>query len=314
MSEKTVKKPVSRRDMSRLQWTLKEVRRNYIGYIMIAPFMLIFFVFTVIPVALSMTISLTDFNMLQWPNFVGMDNYIRLFLDDDLFITAIKNTLIFAVIVGPSSYLLSLITAWFINELSPKVRAVITLIFYAPSISGGATMIWTTLFSPDSYGWANAYLLKLGLIDSPILWFKDVTYIMPLCIMVSLWTSLGTSFLSFIAGLQGINRSMYEAAAMDGIKNRWQELWYVTLPSMKPQLMFGAVMAITGAFGYGGIVTSLCGFPSTDYAAYTISHHLDDYGGSRMEIGYASAISFVLFLMMMGCNLLIQKLLRKVGQ
>ena len=137
---------------------------------------------------------------------------------------------------------------------------------------------------------------------------------MPLCIMVSLWTSLGTSFLSFIAGLQGINRSMYEAAAMDGIKNRWQELWYVTLPSMKPQLMFGAVMAITGAFGYGGIVTSLCGFPSTDYAAYTISHHLDDYGGSRMEIGYASAISSILFLMMMGCNLLIQKLLRKVGQ
>ena len=186
MSEKTVKKPVSRKDMSKLQWTLKEMRRNYIGYIMIAPFMLIFLVFTVIPVALSMTISFTDFNMLQWPNFVGMDNYIRLFLDDDLFITAIKNTLIFAVIVGPFSYLLSLITAWFINELSPKVRAVITLIFYAPSISGGATMIWTTLFSNDSYGWANAYLLKLGLIDSPILWFQDVKYIMPLCIMVSL--------------------------------------------------------------------------------------------------------------------------------
>jgi len=293
---------------------LKEMRRNYIGYIMIAPFMLIFLVFTVIPVALSMTISFTDFNMLQWPNFVGMDNYIRLFLEDDLFITAVKNTLIFAVLVGPTSYLLSLITAWFINELSPKIRAIITLIFYAPSISGGATMIWTTLFSNDTYGWANAYLLKLGLIDSPILWFKDVKYIMPLCIMVSLWTSLGTSFLSFIAGLQGINRSMYEAAAMDGIKNRWQELWYVTLPSMKPQLMFGAVMAITGAFGYGSIVTSLCGFPSTDYAAYTISHHLDDYGGTRMEIGYASAISSILFLMMMGCNLLVQKLLRKVGQ
>jgi len=314
MSEKTVKKPVSRKDMSKLQWTLKEMRRNYIGYIMIAPFMLIFLVFTVIPVALSMTISFTDFNMLQWPNFVGMDNYIRLFLEDDLFITAVKNTLIFAVLVGPTSYLLSLITAWFINELSPKIRAIITLIFYAPSISGGATMIWTTLFSNDTYGWANAYLLKLGLIDSPILWFKDVKYIMPLCIMVSLWTSLGTSFLSFIAGLQGINRSMYEAAAMDGIKNRWQELWYVTLPSMKPQLMFGAVMAITGAFGYGSIVTSLCGFPSTDYAAYTISHHLDDYGGTRMEIGYASAISSILFLMMMGCNLLVQKLLRKVGQ
>ncbi|MBR5453106.1 MAG: sugar ABC transporter permease [Clostridia bacterium] len=314
MSEKTVKRPVSRKDMSKLQWTLKEMRRNYIGYIFILPFMFIFFLFTIIPVALSLVVSLTDFNLLEWPNFVFMDNYIRLFLDDDLFITAVKNTIIFAVITGPASYLLSLFTAWFINELPPKVRAVITLIFYAPSISGGATMIWTTLFANDSYGWMNGWLLKLGLIDTPILWFKDTKYIVPLCIMVSLWTSLGTSFLAFIAGLQGINRSLFEAGSMDGIKNRWQELWYITLPSMKDQLMFGAVMAITGAFGYGGIVTSLCGFPSTDYVAYTISHHLDDYGGSRYEIGYASAISFVLFMMMMGCNLLIQKLLKKVGQ
>ena len=314
MSEKTVKRPVSRKDMSKLQWTLKEMRRNYIGYIFILPFMFIFFLFTIVPVALSLVIGFTDFNLLEWPNFVFMDNYIRLFLEDDLFITALKNTIIFAVLTGPTSYLLSLFTAWFINELPPKVRAVITLIFYAPSISGGATMIWTTLFANDSYGWMNGWLLKLGLIDEPILWFKDTKYIVPLCVMVSLWTSLGTSLLAFIAGLQGINRSLFEAGSMDGVKNRWQELWYITLPSMKDQLMFGAVMAITGAFGYGGIVTSLCGFPSTDYVAYTISHHLDDYGGARYEIGYASAISFILFLIMMGCNMLIQKLLKKVGQ
>ena len=314
MSEKTVKRPVSRKDMSKLQWTLKEMRRNYIGYIFILPFMFIFFLFTIVPVALSLVIGFTDFNLLEWPNFVFMDNYIRLFLEDDLFITALKNTIIFAVLTGPTSYLLSLFTAWFINELPPKVRAVITLIFYAPSISGGATMIWTTLFANDSYGWMNGWLLKLGLIDEPIPWFKDTKYIVPLCVMVSLWTSLGTSFLAFIAGLQGINRSLFEAGSMDGVKNRWQELWYITLPSMKDQLMFGAVMAITGAFGYGGIVTSLCGFPSTDYVAYTISHHLDDYGGARYEIGYASAISFILFLIMMGCNMLIQKLLKKVGQ
>ena len=314
MSEKAVKRPVARKDMTKLQWTLKEMRRNYIGYIFIAPFMFIFFLFTVIPVALSLVVSLTNFNMMEWPDFIFMDNYIRLFLDDDLFITALKNTIIFAVITGPTSYFLSLFTAWFINELPPKIRAIITLIFYAPSISGGALMIWQVLFANDSYGWANGWLLKLGMIDTPILWFYDVKYIMPLCIIVSLWTSLGTSFLAFIAGLQGINRSLFEAGAMDGIKNRWQELWFITLPSMKDQLMFGAVMAITGAFGYGGIVTALCGFPSTDYAAYTISHHLDDYGGSRYEIGYASAISFVLFMMMMGSNLLIQKLLKKVGQ
>ena len=131
--------------MTKLQWTLKEMRRNYIGYIFIAPFMFIFFLFTVIPVALSLVVSLTNFNMMEWPDFIFMDNYIRLFLDDDLFITALKNTIIFAVITGPTSYFLSLFTAWFINELPPKIRAIITLIFYAPSISGGALMIWQLL-------------------------------------------------------------------------------------------------------------------------------------------------------------------------
>ena len=314
MSEKTVKKPVSRKDMSKLQWTLKEMRRNYIGYIMIAPFMLIFLVFTVIPVALSMTISFTDFNMLQWPNFVGMDNYIRLFLEDDLFITAVKNTLIFAVLVGPTSYLLSLITAWFINELSPKVRSIVTLIFYAPSIAGNVYIVWQTLFSADSYGWLNAWLTKLGFIDSPVQWLKDTSYIMPICIMVALWGSLGMTFLSFIAGLQGIDRSLYEAGSIDGISNRWQEVWYITLPSMKPQLMFGAVMSITGAFNFGDIVSTLAGNPPTDYVGYTVTHHIGEYGNVRWEVGYSSALTFLMFLIMIGANLIINKLISKVGQ
>jgi len=314
MSKKTDAQVVKRGDITKAQWTWMQMKRYKVAYLMIAPFMIIFFIFTVIPVVASLALSFTSFNMLQMPKFLFLDNYITLFLDDDLWITALKNTLIFASVVGPVSYILSFLVAWFINELPPRIRAIVTLIFYAPSISGNAYLIWQTLFSSDAQGWVNGKLLAWGFIDSPILWFQNEKYVMALCIVVALWTSLGTSFLSFIAGLQGINRSMYEAAAMDGIKNRWQELWYVTLPSMKPQLMFGAVMAITGAFGYGSIVTSLCGFPSTDYAAYTISHHLDDYGGTRMEIGYASAISSILFLMMMGCNLLVQKLLRKVGQ
>ena len=160
----------------------------------------------------------------------------------------------------------------------------------------------------------NGKLLAWGIIDSPILWFQNEKYVMGLCIIVALWTSLGTSFLSFIAGLQGINVSLYEAAAVDGLKNRWQELWYVTLPSMKPQLMFGAILSITGAFGFGGIVTALAGNPSVNYVAYTISHHLDEYQGNRWEVGYASAIAFVLFLMMIGSNMAVTKLLQKVGQ
>lgn len=313
-SNTATKKAVSRKDMSRWQWTWKEMKRNWVAYVMIAPFCIVFTLFTVAPVVVSLLISFTDFNLMQVPNIVWLDNYIRLFLDDDLFLTAIKNTFVFAVIVGPASYLMSLMVAWFINELSPKIRAVVTLIFYAPSISGQVYLIWATLFSSDSQGWVNAKLLDLNLISEEIAFFENPSYIMPLCIVVALWTSLGTSFLSFIAGLQGIDRSMYEAGAVDGIRNRWQELWYITLPSMKPQLMFGAVMSITSSFGFGGVVTALCGFPSTDYAAWTITHHLEDYGGQRFEVGYSSAIAVVLFAIMLGANGLVKKILSKVGQ
>ncbi|MBQ5634211.1 MAG: sugar ABC transporter permease [Clostridia bacterium] len=314
MSQKTAKKrAVARKDMTRMQWTWHEMKRNKVAYLMVAPYMLIFTCFTVLPVVLSAVISLTDFNLLEWPNFVGPANYIRLFLDDDIFITACQNTLIFACIVGPASYLMSFMVAWFINELSPKIRAVVTLIFYAPSISGQAFLIWKTLFSSDRYGWVNAWLLKLDLIDKEIAFFEDADYVMPLCIVVALWTSLGTSFLSFIAGLQGIDKAQFEAGAVDGIKNRWQELWYITLPNMKNTLMFGAIMTITSSFGFGGTVTALCGFPSVDYAAHTIVHHLDDYGGMRFETGYASAIAVILFVIMIGSNMLVKKIIAKVG-
>ena len=314
MSERpATQKAVSRKDMTKAQWTWKEMKRNWVAYVMVAPYMILFTLFTVVPVVLSIFISFTDFNMLEWPNFVFLDNYITLFFDDDIFLIAVKNTFIFAVIVGPASYLMSYMVAWFINELPPKIRAVVTLIFYAPSISGQVYLIWGTLFSSDSYGWVNATLLKLGLIDKEILFFQDEKYVMPLCIIVSLWTSLGTSFLAFIAGLQGVDRSLYEAGAVDGVKNRWQELWYITLPSMKPQLMFGAVMSITGSFGFGGIVTALAGFPSVNYCAHTIMHHLEDYGGQRYEIGYSSTIAVILFAIMMGANMLVKKILSKVG-
>ena len=315
MSNKTAeKRAVSRKDMTMAQWTWKEMKKNWVAYLMVAPYMLIFCIFTVLPVVLSAIISFTNFNMLEWPDFVGLQNYVSLFFDDDIFLTAATNTFIFAGIVGPASYLLSFLVAWFINEIPPKIRAIVTLIFYAPSIAGQVYLIWGTLFSADSYGWVNATLLELGLIDSEIAFFKDADYVMPLCIVVALWTSLGTSFLSFIAGLQGVDRSLYEAGAVDGVKNRWQELYYITLPSMRPQLMFGAVMAITGSFGFGGIVTALCGFPSPEYCAHTIMHHLQDYGNTRFEMGYASAIATLLFFMQIGANALIRNLLSKVGK
>ena len=308
------KKAVSRKDMSKIRWTLKEMRVNWLAYAFIAPYYIIFLTFTIIPVFVSFFLSFTSFNMIEPPVWIAMDNYARLFLDDDIFILAIQNTLIFAAVTGPVSYILSFLVAWFINELSPKLRALVTLVFYAPNISGSVYMIWQVAFSGDSYGWVNGTLLDLGLIDSPILFFQNASYVMPLCIVVALWTSLGTAFLSFIAGLQTVDRALYEAGAVDGVKNRWQELWYITLPYMKPQMMFGAIMAITGSFGFGGIVDALAGNPSVDYCAWTIMHHLGDYGGARFETGYASAIATLLFLLMIGSNALVKKLLSKVGQ
>ena len=313
MATKKASKQAASRELTMFEWKLREIRQNWVAYCMIAPYMILFTLFTVVPVLLSVFIGFTDFNMLEWPNIVWMKNYVTLFFDDDVFLICIKNTFIFACIVGPSSYIMSFLVAWFINELPPKVRALVTLVFYAPSISGQVYLIWGTLFSSDTYGWANATLMKLGIIQEEINWFRDETYVMPLCIIVSLWTSLGTSFLSFIAGLQGVDRSLFEAGAVDGVKNRWQELYYITLPSMKPQLMFGAIMAITGSFGFGGIVDALAGNPSVNYCAHTIMHHLGDYGGARYEIGYSSAIAMILFLMMIGANMLVKRLLSKIG-
>ena len=307
------KKKAGSRDMTMAEWKLREAWQNKVAYLMVAPYMILFTMFTIVPVFLSIFMSFTDFNMLELPGWVFVDNYVTLFFDDEIFLTAIKNTFIFAVIVGPSSYLMSFLVAWFINELPPKVRAAVTLVFYAPSISGQVYLIWGTLFSADSYGWANAWLTELGIIQEEIAWFQNESYVMPLCIVVSLWTSLGTSFLAFIAGLQGIDRSLFEAGAVDGVRNRWQELYYITLPSMKPQLMFGAIMSITGSFGFGGIVSALAGFPSVNYCAHTIMHHLEDYGGQRYEIGYSSAIAVLLFLIMIGANMLVKKILAKIG-
>lgn len=297
-------------------WSLKwqEMRANKHSYILMAPYMILFAVFTVLPVLVSIVLSFTYFNMLEFPKFIGWQNYTRLFLEDDVFLIALKNTLLFAVITGPISYISCFVFAWIINELSPKLRAVMTLVFYAPSISGNVYFIWLMIFSGDRYGIMNGLLLKFGFILEPVQWLKTEGYIMPIVILVQLWLSLGTGFLAFIAGLQTVDGTLYEAGAVDGIKNRWQELWYITLPSMRPQLMFGAVIQITTAFAVADVSIALAGFPSVNYAAETIVTHLIDFGTTRFEMGYASAIATVLFLIMVASNLFVQKLLRKVGE
>lgn len=294
--------------------TWQRMKRSKISYLYIAPYMLLFFTFTVLPVLIAIFLSFTSFNVLEMPKFVGFDNYTRLFLKDSVFIKGVKNTIVLALFIGPGGYIMSLISAWFINELTPKVRALLTLVFYAPSISGNAYLIWSVAFSGDDYGYINSMLTRLGYITEPIQFFQNKDYIIPLIILISLWNSFGTGFLSMIAAFQGVDRTYYEAGALDGIKNRWQELWFITMPMMKPQMMFSAVMSITGAFNVGAIVTAFCGYPSTDYAAHTIMNHLEDYGNTRFEMGYASAIAVFLFVMMVGANSLFKKFLNSVGK
>jgi multiple sugar transport system permease protein len=293
---------------------LREMRLKKHSYILLAPFFIIFFIFTVLPVIMSMALSFTNFNMLEFPRWTGWDNYVRLFIKDDVFLLAVKNTFLFAAITGPISYFACFIFAWLINELPPKIRAFITLILYAPSISGNVFMVWQLMFNGDSYGYINAFLMRWGFIVEPIQWLQDPKYMLSIIMIVQLWLSLGTAFLAFIAGLQSIDHTLFEAGAMDGIRNRWQELWFITLPSMRPQLMFGAVIQLTTSFAVAEVSIYLAGFPSTDYAAHTIVTHLMDYGTIRFEMGYASAIATVLFGLMLGMNLLTQRLLRKVGE
>ncbi len=287
------------------------IKRQY--YYLVAPYVILFFVFTVLPVVISLVLSFTNFNLLEFPDFVGWENYMRLFVDDENFMTAIKNTLILAIVTGPLSYLMAFVFAWLINELRPRLRSFMTLIFYAPSISGSAYLVWKLIFSSDSYGYANAYLIKFGILNEPVQWLQNETYIIWIIMIVQLWLSLGVSFLSFIAGLQGVDKTLYEAGAIDGIRNRWQELWFITLPQMKSQLMFGAVMQITSSLSIADVSIQMAGFPSVNYAGHTIITHLMDYGNIRMEMGYASAIATVLFLIMILANMLVRKILRRVG-
>ena len=304
MSNKTKNKTIKRGALS----------ENAVHYIMISPFLILFFLFTVLPVISSLVLSFFSYDMISLPKFSGVANYLRMFNGDEVFPKAVVNTLKFAVVTGPLSYLLAYLLAWFINDFNPAVRTVLTFIFYAPAMIGNATFIWQTMFSSDSYGYANSFLISLGIITEPISWFKNEAYNFTILIIVQLWTSMGISFLADIAGLQNVNPELYEAGALDGIKNRWYELWYITLPSMKSILLFGAVMQIQATFSIGAVITALAGYPSVNNSVDTVVSHLLDVGTVRYEMGYASAIAVFLFAVMAITRILIGKLLDLVGK
>jgi multiple sugar transport system permease protein len=290
------------------------LRRGWLRYgtgtLFVAPFLILFAAFYIIPVFTSIGLSFTNFNMIQKSSFVGLTNYRLLFTDDRVFLIALANTFIFAGIVGPLGYLASFAMAWIINQL--RLRNAFSLAFYAPSLCNGVAIsyVWLYIFSGDRYGVINNILFKLGFISQPILWDRDPTYLLPIIMIISLWMSMGTGFLVFLAGLQSLPDELYEAAAIDGVQSRWVELWYITLPQVKPQLLFGAVTAIVNSFVVFEIVLTVAGLPSPDYAAHTIVAHLFDYAFIRFQMGYASAISVFLFLLTFGLGRLAMRIFR----
>ena len=298
----------TKQEKRRMLW--RDIKRNKACYGMIAPFMIFFILFTAVPVLMSLPMGFTDFNMAQPPKYVGLSNFTTLFLSDKIFLRSIRVTIVFALFTGPISYVLCFLLAWLINEMHPKLKTVFTLIFYAPSMANVYT-VWQLIFSGDMNGYMNSFLINLGIISSPVQWLTDSRYVLGVTIIVQLWISLGAGFLALRAGFQNIDRSMYEAGAIEGISNRWQELRYIVIPSMGPQLMFAAVMQIVSSFTAGTVAQNLVGFPSTDYKAHTIMTHAFDYGWQRFEMGYASAICMVLFIAMFVCNKLISKVLGK---
>ena len=280
-------------------------------YLLIGPFLILFVLMTVLPILSSVVLSFFNYDMVSAPSFSGVENYLRMFIQDDIFWTVLKNTFILAILTGPTGFLLSFVLAWMINEFNQWLRTLLSFMFYVPSLVGNALYVWTIIFSSDSYGYMNSILLSLRLITQPKQWFSDSTLIVPIVVMIQLWMSMGIAFLSNISGLQNINPELFEAGAVDGIRNRMQELIYITLPSMGPQLLFSAVMQISAAFSVSDVCMNLAGFPSTDNAALTVVTHAFDYGMIRFEMGYACAVTTVLFVSMMAVNHLIQKIISK---
>jgi multiple sugar transport system permease protein len=269
-------------------------------FLFLLPYGVLFIVFIILPILVAIGLSFTDFNTIQTPNFVGLTNYINLATQDSIFMQyVLPNTVTYSLIVGPGGYCLSFILAWAIAQLTRVPRTILALIFYSPSLTMGTAMavLWKIIFSGDEGGYLNAILMNLDIINEPVAWLSTAAYILPIMIIVGLWSAMGVGFLAILAGIMNADEELYEAGAIDGIKNRFQQMIYITIPTMKPQMLFAAVMAVVNTFNNGTIGVSLTGSnPTPGYAGQLMVNHIDDYGFLRYEMGYAAAVSVVLLL------------------
>jgi len=276
-------------------------RRNVVGYIFIAPFILGFLFWFLIPALTSLWLVFQKWNMIAPPEFVGLDNFKKL-LTDRFFWQALKVTTVYSAIAVPLGMVLAFLLALLMNS---KVRgiAVFRTVYYLPSIVPAVSnaVLWAWILNSD-FGLLNALLHVFGV--RRILWLQDPEWALPALVLMSLW-GLGGGMVIYLAGLQGIPNEFYEAAAIDGA-SAWAKLWHVTLPLMSPVIFFNLVMSIIGTFQIfiaGYLITN--GGPQNATLFYVL--YLWRNAFLYLNMGYAAALAWVLFIIIIGLTALVFK-------
>ncbi|MGB2629718.1 MAG: sugar ABC transporter permease [Candidatus Omnitrophota bacterium] len=277
---------------------LQKLNKQKISYLFIALPALLFFVFQLAPVVISFFWSFTDYDVVHAPTCVGLANYKNILFNDPLFWKAMGNTVLYVIGVVPIGVCVSLLLAVAIDQ-KIKFKNFFKSIFFLPTVTAivAVSVIWKWLYAGEKYGLFNYFIMKLGF--NPVDWLSSPTWTLPSIMIMSIWAGLGYNMILFLAGLQTIPHVMYEAAEIDGA-GFWKKFFNITLPLLKPTIVFVAIMSFIFSFqvfeqvyimtggqgGIGGVLNS----------ALTIAAYLYDKGFQKFEMGYASALAYIIFL------------------
>ena len=288
---------------------LHDLRRTWSAYAFIAPGILMILVFTVFAIAFSFWISFHDWELVSPAKpFVGLDNY-RDLADDPRFTKALVNTAYYTFVSVPLGMIVGLMLALLLNK-EMRARSLFRTLFFVPSITPFviAAIIWKWIYNAD-FGLLNYYLEKLHLIDKPLLWLADPNLAMPAIILMSVWSGAGGTMLLYLAGLQGIPPELYEAAKVDGA-GPFQRLRHITIPMLAPTTAFLFVVGVIGSFQiFVQIFVMTSGGPLDKTT--TIAFYIYQTGFKFFDMGYAAAISYVLFAILLVFTILQFRLYRR---
>lgn len=286
-------------------WTLAQREKAW-AYAFITPWLIGFFIFTLGPMLASLYFSFTDYNIIDAPQWEGLANYQRVFFQDPLFWHSLKRTLYFAALALPLGLLFGFLLALLLNQDVPGVNLWRTFYFLPSVIAGVAVaLLWMRIFNPR-VGFLNPFLENVFGINNPPGWLQDPDWAIPALVIMSLW-GVGGSMIIYLAGLQGIPTTLYEAAKIDGASSR-QRFWHVTLPMMTPVIFYNLVIGLIGAFQYFTevyVATSGEGGPVRSTLVYNL--YLYQNAFRYFEMGYASALAWVLFVIILVVTLLVFK-------